>query len=81
MQVQKNSVPSRTCPPPGGDHQLNYAERAIQTFKNHFITVLNGADSNFPAKKWDGLIKQAVMTVIMCRPLHIYPKLSAYQQV
>jgi hypothetical protein len=64
-----------------GDHRLNRAERAIQTFKNHFIAVLYGADSGFPAKQWDRLIKQAVMTLNMCRPSRINPKLSAYQQV
>jgi hypothetical protein len=64
-----------------GDHRLNHAERAIQTFKNHFIAVLYGADSGFPAKQWDRLIKQAVMTLNMCRPSRINPKLSAYQQV
>jgi hypothetical protein len=64
-----------------GDHRLNHAEGAIQTFKNHFIAVLYGADSGFPAKQWDQLIKQAVMTLNMCRPSRINPKLSAYQQV
>jgi hypothetical protein len=64
-----------------GDHRLNHAERAIQAFKNHFIAVLYGADSGFPAKQWDRLIKQAVMTLNMCRPSRINPKLSAYQQV
>ena len=30
------------------DHRNNYAERAIQTFKNHFISIMNGCDTNFP---------------------------------
>jgi hypothetical protein len=64
-----------------GDHRLNHAERAIQTFKNHFIVILYGTDSGFPAKQWDRLIGQAVMTLNMCRPSRINPKLSAYQQV
>jgi hypothetical protein len=64
-----------------GDHRLNHAERAIQTFKNHFIAILYGTDSDFPAKQWDRLIKQAVMALNMCRPSRINPKLSAYQQV
>jgi hypothetical protein len=51
-----------------GDHRLNHAERAIQTFKNHFIAILYGTDSGFPAKQWDQLIKQAVMTINMCQP-------------
>ena len=36
-----------------GYHRLNHAERAVQTFKNHLIAVLYGADSGFPAKQWD----------------------------
>jgi hypothetical protein len=34
-----------------GDHRLNHAERAIQTCKNHFIAILYGTDSGFPAKQ------------------------------
>jgi hypothetical protein len=54
-----------------GDHRLNHAERAIETFKNHFIAILYGTDSG----------KQDVMTLNMCPPSQINPKLSAYQQV
>jgi hypothetical protein len=64
-----------------GDHRLNHVERAIQTFKDHFIAILYGTDSGFPVKQWDRLIGQAVMTLNMCRPSRINPKLSAYQQV
>jgi hypothetical protein len=39
-----------------GDHRLNHAERAIQTFKNHFISILYGTDSTFPANQWCRLI-------------------------
>jgi hypothetical protein len=64
-----------------GDHRLNFAERAIQTFKNHFIAVLHGCDPQFPANQWDRLIPQAVMTLNMVRPSRINPKLSAYNQL
>jgi hypothetical protein len=64
-----------------GDHRLNHAERAIQTFKNHFISILYGTDSSFPANQWCRLIRQAVMTLDMCRASRINPKLSAYQQI
>ncbi len=33
---------------PPGTHRRNLAERAIQTFKSHFITILAGVDSSFP---------------------------------
>ena len=34
------------------DHRLNPAERAIQTWKNHFISNLHGCDRQFPANQW-----------------------------
>ncbi|OEU07083.1 hypothetical protein FRACYDRAFT_198400 [Fragilariopsis cylindrus CCMP1102] len=79
LEIEKKGLDYQIASP--GDHRLNHAERAIQTFKNHFIAVLYGCDSTFPAKQWDRIIKQAVMTLNMCRPSRINPKLSAYQQV
>jgi hypothetical protein len=64
-EIEKKGMDYQIASP--GDHQLNHAKRAFQTFKNHFIiAVLYGADSTFPAKQWDPLIKQAVMTLNMC---------------
>ena len=31
-----------------GNYRLNHVKRAIQTFKNHFIAILSGADPKFP---------------------------------
>jgi hypothetical protein len=33
---------------PPGNHRRNQAERAIQTFKLHFILILAGVDDKFP---------------------------------
>jgi hypothetical protein len=79
LEIEKKGLDYQIASP--GDHRLNHAERAIQTFKNHFIAILYGTDSSFPAKQLDRLIKQAVMTLNMCRPSRINPKLLAYQQV
>ena len=38
---------------PAGCHCTNAAERAIRTFKNHFITGLCTAHQHFPLNKWD----------------------------
>ena len=51
-----------------GDHQLNTAEHAIQTFKNHFIAVRSGMDSNFPKRAWHHSLYQIVITLNMLRP-------------
>ena len=54
-EIEKKGLDYQIASP--GDHRLNHAERAIQTFKNHFIAILYGTDSSFPAKQWDRLIK------------------------
>jgi hypothetical protein len=54
---------------------------SLKAVKNHFILILYGTDSSFPANQWCRLIKQDVMTLNMCRQSRINPKLSAYQQV
>ena len=39
-----------------GIHRCNKAERAIQTFKNHFISDLYTVDPTSPLNFWDKLI-------------------------
>jgi hypothetical protein len=63
------------------DHRLNPAERAIQTFKNHVISILHGCDNKFPAWLWCQIIPQVVTTLNMIRRSRINPKLSAYTQI
>ena len=63
---------------PPSNHRRNPAERAIQTFKAHFIAVLNGIDRDFPEGGWDLLLPQVNMTLNMLRPCGINPAHSAY---
>lgn len=63
------------------DHRLNPAERAVQTFKNHFIAILAGCDHRFPKYLWCRLIFQTVRTLNMLRISRINPNLSAHDQV
>ena len=62
-------------------HRRNIAERAIRTFKAHFIAGLSSAHASFPLSLWDRLIPQAVMTLNMMRQSNINAKLSAYEQI
>ena len=62
-------------------HQRNSAERAIQTFKNHFIAGLASTDPNFPLSNWCRLLPQAELTLNLLRPSRLNPKLSAYAQL
>ncbi|KAL7460503.1 hypothetical protein ACHAXS_000946 [Conticribra weissflogii] len=41
------------------EHGVNSAKRAIQTFKNHFISGLRLTDPNFPLQLWDQFLPQA----------------------
>jgi len=64
---------------PPGNHRANIAERAIRTWKAHFLSVVTGADPTFPLQEWDLLIPQAVLTLNLLRSSRVFPRLSAYQ--
>jgi hypothetical protein len=66
---------------PLGNHRANAAERAIRTFKEHFISILCGTDETFPLKLWDKLVPQAVLTLNLLRQSRINPKQSAHSQI
>lgn len=62
-------------------HSQNAAERAIRTFKNHFIVGLCTCDPHFPLHLWDRLIPQAIIILNLLRSSKINPSLSAYYQL
>ena len=66
---------------PPNVHRRNIAERAIRTFKAHFIAGLCSTHKQFPLNLWDRLIPQAQMTLNMLRPSKANPTISAYQQI
>ena len=59
-------------------HRRNAAERAIGTFKNHFLACLTTCNPDFPVTEWDRLLFQAELTLNLLRSLRVNPKLSAY---
>ena len=63
---------------PPGCHRCNAAERAICSFKNHFIARLCSVDPDFPLILWCYLLEQAELTLNVMRPLHLNPKVSVY---
>ena len=63
------------------NHRVNAAERAIQTFKNHFISGLCATDANFPLQLWNHLVPQAVITCNTLRRSRTNPHISAYEQL
>ena len=64
---------------PADAHGANAAERAVQTFKNHFIAGLATVDPQCPIQLWDEFIEQAQNTLNMLRTSRVNPKLSAYE--
>ncbi len=63
---------------PPHDHQQNLARKAFQTFKDHFIAILGGANKSFPLNLWDRLLPEAEHTLNMLRPSRMTPTISAY---
>ena len=53
------------------------AEKATQTAKDHFISILYGTSKSFPVHLWDRLLPQAKKTVNMLRPARVAPNVSA----
>jgi hypothetical protein len=62
-------------------HRRKDAERAIQTFKSHFIAGICSVDPTSPLKLWDKLLPQATITINLLRTSIINPRMSAYAQL
>jgi hypothetical protein len=60
-------------------HQRNAAERAIRTFKNHFVARLCSTHPDFLLQLWDSLLPQAEITLNLLQAACTQPHMSAYQ--
>jgi hypothetical protein len=58
-------------------HTRNTAERAIQTFNEHFVAGLSSVDPDFPIHLWYRLLPQSEMTLNLLRTSRLNPQLSA----
>jgi hypothetical protein len=63
---------------PAAMQRRNAAERAIQTFKSNFVSVLAGVSDDFPITRWDELIPGAVVQTNLLRQSNVAPNVSAY---
>ena len=77
--IRQNNMTHELVPP--DCHRRNMAERAIQTFKNHFVAILSGVDDRFPLSLWCYLVRPAELTVNLLRQSNVAPKISAYAHV
>jgi hypothetical protein len=62
-------------------HRRNAAERAIRTFKDHFLAILAGVAPTFPRDRWDLLLPQAELTLNLLRPSTNRTSASAWESL
>jgi hypothetical protein len=77
--IRKNGMTQKLVPP--NCHQQNMAKRTIQTFKNHFVSILSGVDNRFPLSLWCHLVRPAKLTVNILWQSNVAPKVLAYAHV
>ena len=66
---------------PPHDHRRNAAEKVIQIFKDHFISVLCGTDETFPMRLWRALLPHAVVQLNMLQASATNPKVSVFEHL
>ena len=76
LSIKKNNNTYELVPP--HMHRRNAAEKAIRTFKNHFLSGLASCDPNYPIFEWDRLLNQCEITLNLLRSSRVNPKLSAH---
>jgi len=64
-QIQSHNMDIHLVPP--HNHHVNAAERAIATFKEHFISALATVDKDCPLQLWDDFLPQVELTLNLLR--------------
>jgi hypothetical protein len=75
-KIKENKMEYKLVPP--GNHQRNQAERAIQTFKVHFIFIFAGVNDRFPLSLWCYLLETMELSLNLLRQSNVAPKITAY---
>ena len=78
-EIRNTGMTYQLVPP--DDHRRNIAERAIQTWKNHFFSVLSGAASTFPLHLWCRVIPQAERQLLLLSHSNVNAHISSYAHV
>ena len=60
------------------EHRRNIAEKIIQTWKYHFISVCSGVSAHFPMHLWYRSIPQAGKQLLLLRQTNINRNVSAF---
>ena len=81
ITVMQDEFGIRTELAPPHNHRTLRAERAIRTFKDHFISTLCTTDPSFPLNQWDAILPHTLTTLNLMRASALQPHLSAYEQL
>jgi hypothetical protein len=76
QQIKLNKMTHQLVPQ--HNHRRNRAEKAIQTFKDHFVSILCSTNSSFPLHLWDRILIQVEHTLNMLRPARMLKTVLAY---
>jgi len=77
--IKEQDIDIHMVPP--NNHRVNAAERAIRTFKDHFISALATIDGDCPLQLWDQFLPQVQDTLNMLRTSRRNPTISAYEDL
>jgi hypothetical protein len=77
--IANNEMTHELVPPDCHRHII--AKRAIQLFKNHFVSILSELDDQFPLFLWCHLVQLAELTINLLQQSNVAPKVSAYAYV
>lgn len=70
-KLRQNNITVQFVPP--HVHRDNSAERAIETFKNHFISGIASVHTSFLSKNWPRFVPQANRTINQLRKSNHFP--------
>jgi hypothetical protein len=77
--IKSNKMDIHLVPP--HNNQVNAAERAIATFKEHFIAGLATVNKNCPLQLWDEFLHQVELTLNLLRLSRCDPSKSANEEI
>ena len=66
---------------PPDNHRCHLAEKAIQTWRDHFIGVVSRTTATFPVHLWCQEIPEPEQQLFLLRQPHVHTKVSVYAQV
>jgi hypothetical protein len=69
--IRENRMTHKQVPP--SNHMHNLAERAIQMFKHHFISILSRVDVKIPLSLWCHLLGLAELTINLLHQSNVAP--------